>query len=80
MAASFGVVGFVNQGIQDDDRKFEQSGIDGFSTNALPYYARWIRQDLVGVFFVLNRIAGLALLNAVLLAVIAVALWTIALR
>ncbi len=71
---------FTDQGIVQDDEKFRQSGIDGFSAAALPYYARWVRQDLVGIYFILNRVARYALLNAILLALIAVPLWVIALR
>lgn len=80
MFATFGVANFTDRGIEDDNRKFRAYGINPASAEAVPYYAQWTRQDLIGVFFLLGRIANLALLNAALLAVIAVALWNIALR
>lgn len=44
---------FVNAGIADDSQKFMEAGIDEVSTDALPYYARWLRQDVVGLYFML---------------------------
>lgn len=42
-----GVSSFVNGGIKDDDRKLSDYGIDKLSAEALPYYLRWIRQDII---------------------------------
>ncbi|WP_343799826.1 hypothetical protein [Paenochrobactrum glaciei] len=64
---------FVNRGIEDDDRKLAAYGIDPLASESLPYYVRWIRQDIIGIFYMLNMIV-------VLLILIAIPLWMIALR
>jgi hypothetical protein len=64
---------FVNRGIEDDDRKLAAYGIDPLESESLPYYVRWIRQDIIGIFYMLNMIV-------VLLILIAIPLWMIALR
>lgn len=68
-----GVNSFVNRGIEDDDRKLAVYGIDPLASESLPFYARWIRQDIIGIFYMLNIIIGLLIL-------IAIPLWMIALR
>jgi len=50
-----GLVSFVQRGVEDDNRKFVQAGIDPISPEATPYYVRWIREDLVGIFYLTNR-------------------------
>lgn len=72
-----GVKRFVQQGVVDDDQKFAQWGIEPLSPEAMPYYARWTRQDVIGIFYLLYRMAWI---NCVLLIAIAVPLWIIALR
>jgi hypothetical protein len=72
-----GVNGFIQRGIEDDDRKFTERAIDPLSAEALPYYARWTRQDVIGVFYLQARIARI---NMLLLIAIAVPLWVIAFR
>ena len=72
-----GLVSFVNAGIEDDDRKLEQYGVDPLGPNALPYYARWVRQDVTGLTYLVNR-ASIAIVG--LLIVIAIPLWMMALR
>lgn len=64
---------FVNRGIEDDDRKLAAYGVDPLASEAQPYYVRWIRQDIIGIFYMLNMIV-------VLLILIAIPLWMIALR
>jgi hypothetical protein len=68
-----GVSRFVNGGIKDDDQKLSDYGIDKLSAEALPYYVRWIRQDIIGIFYMMN-------VGLILLALIAIPLWMIALR
>ncbi len=64
---------FVNRGIEDDDRKLVAYSVDPLASESLPYYVRWIRQDIIGIFYMLSMII-------VLLILIAVPLWMIALR
>ena len=71
------VASFVNAGTVEDDQKFEQYGVDPLSAEALPYYARWVRQDVVGLFYLVSRAT---MIIGVLLIVIAIPLWMIALR
>jgi lactate dehydrogenase-like 2-hydroxyacid dehydrogenase len=71
---------FVEGGIADDERKFSSFGIDALEAESLPYYARWMRQDLVGVFFLTSHIAFYSRIAVILLALIAIPLWIIALK
>jgi hypothetical protein len=72
-----GLGSFVDRGIEDDGRKFRAFGIDAAAAESLPYYARWIREDLIAVVYLLNRVATLIILSAVL---VAIPLWMLALR
>lgn len=80
MSLSWQAANFTDSGIRQDEQKFDGFGVDGFSQEAVPYYARWIRQDLIGVYFIISRISLYARLSLVLLALIAIPLWIIALR
>jgi len=75
---------FAAKGVQDDVEKFESYGVDPMSVEATPFYARWIREDLIATYFVVSKSAvriEVALQIAVLLLVlIAIPLWIIALR
>lgn len=64
---------FVNRGIEDDDRKLAAYDVDPLASVSQPYYVRWIRQDIIGIFYMLNMIV-------VLLILIAIPLWMIAFR
>lgn len=68
-----GASSFVDRGIADDDRTLSNAGIDSFSDEAVPYYSRWIRQDIILACYLLNRIT-------LLLVLIAIPLWIMALR
>lgn len=72
-----GLVSFVDGGTRDDDHKFEQFGVDPLSADAMPYYARWVRQDLIGLFYLVNRAT---IIIGGLLVLIAIPLWMMVLR
>ena len=46
------VLGFAQEGIDDDTRKLAQDGVDPLSNDAIPYYVRWIRQDVIGMAYI----------------------------
>lgn len=67
----FGLVGFSERSQRDDDRKLADNGVNGSTPEAVPFYARWIREDLVGIFYMLNLVV-------ILLILIAIPLWKLA--
>jgi|GEM_PF-7026139 hypothetical protein len=69
----WGLVKFVERGQLDDERKLSSSGVRGSTPEAVPHYTRWIREDLVGMFYMMNIIV-------IMLVLIAIPLWMIALR
>ncbi len=71
---------FVRGGIIDDQRKFESFGVDSQSAEATPYYARWVREDVIGIYRMVDEIRLYARLSVLLLAFVAFALGTIAFR
>jgi hypothetical protein len=71
---------FVQGGIKDDDGKLAEYGVDPLSDAAIPYYARWMRQDVIGIYYMLSRIKWCTNIGVVLLFVIAFFLWKIAYR
>ncbi len=71
------ILSFIEQGTEEDDKKLHDSGIDPLSSATLPYYARWLRQDIVGIFYLLNRSSKIIIC---LLALIAIPLWIIAFK
>lgn len=72
-----GIVSFVDKGNAEDARILYDARVDASEEAALPYYARWTRQDLVAVVYLLNRISTY---GGILLVLIAIPLWMIALR
>jgi hypothetical protein len=71
---------FVQGGVEDDNQKLADQGVDGASAEAVPLYLRWVRQDLIGVYFMLSRLNSYARLAVGLLILIAVPLWIIAMK
>ena len=80
MSIASETLAFIDGGIKDDDKKFREFGVDPFETTAMPYYARWVRQDLIGMYYMMNKVARYARIGLFLLALIAAPLWIIALR
>lgn len=66
-----GLVSFVDKGSENDDVTLRSAAIDPFEDASLPYYARWTRQDIVAVVYLLNHIRALLIFIAVALAIIA---------
>lgn len=69
----WGLAKFVERGQIEDDRKLSSNMITGSTPEAVPYYTRWIREDLVGIFYMMNFMV-------IMLVLIAIPLWMIALR
>lgn len=69
----WGLVKFVERGQMEDDRKLSDNMVGASTQEAVPYYTRWIREDIVGIFYMMNLIV-------ILLVLIAIPLWMIALR
>jgi hypothetical protein len=74
------VLGFVQGGIEDDNRKLAEYGVDPLSEAAIPYYMRWIRQDIIGIYYTVSNIRRIAYIGILLLFVIAFFLFKIAYR
>lgn len=68
---------FTRDGIEDDSRKLAQYGVGPLSQEAAIFYAKWTREDLIGVFYLIERLTWVV---GVLLVAIAVPLWMMALR
>lgn len=68
---------FADKVIASDLRDLNTYRIEPDSPEALPIYARWARQDLAVLLYVVNRAT---LIGGVLLMLIAVPLWMLVLR
>jgi len=68
---------FTRGGVEDDARKLAQYGVDPLSKEAAIFYAKWTREDLIGVFYLIERLTWVV--GSLLLA-IAIPLWMLALK
>jgi hypothetical protein len=64
-------------GAADDNKKMAEYGL---GDAALPYYVRWIRQDIIGIYYMMSDIRRIAYIGIVRLFVIAFFLFKIAYR